>query len=308
MADTSDLAGRTVVVTGTTSGIGRGTALRLGACGANVVAAARRHDALTRLTDEIRDAGGRATPVVTDVSDPEQVARLAEAAIEAYGDIDVWVNNVGIGALGYFWDIPVEDHARVVEVNLTGLMYGAHVALRHFLSRGHGILVNIGSVESELPLALQSSYAATKAGVLSLGRSLNEELRLAGKGDTIRVGTVLPWAVDTPWWHHAANYTGHAPRMIAMDDASVAVDAVVAACIDPHEAQGAGWKARGALTSNRVAPGASDRLSADVVFRTSENAPPAEATTGSIHDPLSPIESLDGGIRERMQREKARDR
>ena len=87
------------------------------------------------------------------------------------------------------------------------------------------MLVNIGSVEGELPLALQSSYAATKSGVLSLGRTRNEELRLAGKGDSIKVGTILPWAVDTPWWHHSANYTGHAPRMVAMDDTTIVVDA-----------------------------------------------------------------------------------
>src|SRR5690606_25831560 len=126
------------------------------------------------------------------------------------GGIDIWINNVGIGALGYFWDIPVWDHARVIDVNLKGLVYGAHAAMQHFVERGEGVLVNIGSIDSEVPLALQNTYAATKSAVLSLGRSLNEELRLTEKRD-IKVATIMPWAVDTPWWIHAANYTGHKP-------------------------------------------------------------------------------------------------
>src|SRR5690606_3061949 len=109
-----------------------------------------------------------------------------------FGQIDIWINNVGIGALGLFWDIPIEAHARVIDVNLKGLIYGAHEALRHFIAQGYGTLINIGSIDSEVPLAYQSSYAASKAGVLSLGRSLNQELRLAGH-DRIKVGTIMPW-------------------------------------------------------------------------------------------------------------------
>lgn len=80
----------------------------------------------------------------------------------------------------------------------------------------------------------QNTYAATKAAVLSLSRSLNQELRLAGEDD-IKVGTIMPWAVDTPWWRYAANYTGHAPRMAMMDDPQIVIDAIVKACIHPDE-------------------------------------------------------------------------
>nr|WP_231632743.1 SDR family NAD(P)-dependent oxidoreductase [Gordonia sp. HS-NH1] len=120
--------------------------------------------------------------------------------LDRFGSIDVWVNNVGVGAVGYFWDIPIEDHARLVDVNLKGLIYGAHAALRVFRSQGgRGTLVNVGSVDSAVPIALQNTYAATKAAVRSLGHSLSEELRMAGDDD-IKVGTIMPWAVDTPWW------------------------------------------------------------------------------------------------------------
>ena len=98
-----------------------------------------------------------------DVSNPEDIQKLTDTAIADYGGMDVWINNVGVGALGYFWDIPIADHARLIDVNLKGLVYGAHAALSHFVPKGKGVLVNVGSIDSEVPLALQNTYAATKA-------------------------------------------------------------------------------------------------------------------------------------------------
>ena len=305
MGNDSELSGKTVVIAGASSGIGRGAAERLAALGANVVVAARRGDVLDELAAEIAAAGGSALAVATDVSDSGAVARLADAAVARFGRIDVWINNVGIGALGLFWEVPVEDHRRVVDVNLAGLMYGAHAALRQFLEQGAGVLLNIGSVESEVPLAYQSSYAATKAAVLSLSRSLNEELRLVGRHDTIKVGTVMPWAIDTPWWSHAANYTGQAPRMALMDDPSVVVDAIVAACTDPKEEQPVGPKARAADVSHHLFPDLTERLSAKIADAELDRAGRAPHTAGSIHEPSPEGVTVDGGVRERMKREDA---
>lgn len=217
-----------IVIAGASSGFGRGAAAKLAAKGAKVIVAARRQGMLTDLVREIEAASGTALAVQVDVSDPGQVAGLAETAMSSFGRIDVWINNVGVGAIGYFWAIPLEDHARVVDVNVKGLIYGAHAALKQFRQQGYGTLLNTGSIDSETPLALQNTYAATKAAVLSLSRSLNQELRLAG-ADDIKVGTIMPWAVDTPWWVHAANYTGHKPRMAMMDDPQLVVDAIVEA-------------------------------------------------------------------------------
>lgn len=305
MSENESLAGKTIVITGASSGIGRGAAIALAATGANVVIAARRGSVLEALAGEIAESGGIALPVQTDVSRSGDVHRLALMAAERFGRIDVWVNNVGVGALGLFWDVPVEDHARVVEVNLTGYIFGAHVALRHFREHGDGILVNIGSVESSVPLAYQSSYAATKAGVLSLGRSLNEELRLAGLDDTIKVGTIMPWAVDTPWWVHAANYTGHNPRMLAMDDPSVVVDAIVAACSSPKPEQPVGAKARAALVSHDIFPGLTTRVSAKTVDVETKKGHAVPPTRGALYDPVPEGTAVEGGIRERMKWENA---
>src|SRR5690606_11825621 len=238
-----ELSGWTVVITGASSGLGRGTAMKLASMGACVVINARREDLLEEVAGQARSSGGQAIVVPGDVSDPATIQHLLQAALQPTGRIDVWINNVGIGALGPFWDIPIEDHARVIDVNLKGLVYGAHAAIRQFRQQGAGTLVNIGSIDSEVPLAYQAGYSASKAGVLSLGRALNEELRL-DKQERIKVATVMPWAVDTPWWEHAANYSGGTPRMAAMDDPEKVVDAIVEICLDPQEELAVGWKAK----------------------------------------------------------------
>ncbi|TDN88501.1 SDR family NAD(P)-dependent oxidoreductase [Microbacterium sp. BK668] len=303
MGAEKDVAGKTIVVAGASSGFGRGAAERLGELGANVVVAARRSAVLDEVAEKITSAGGAALAVPTDVSDPDAVHRLAQAALQRFGGIDLWVNNVGIAALGFFWDVPLPDHARIVDVNVKGLMYGAHVALRHFVERGEGTLVNVGSVESEIPLAYQTSYAASKAAVLSLGRSLNEELRLAGLSDRIKVGTIMPWAVDTPFWSHTANYTGRTPRMAALDDPRIVVDAIVRACVDPKEEQPVGGKARGAKLSHQLFPDLAERVSAKIADAESKKGVPVANTTGAIYEPLVAGTTVDGGVRERVERE-----
>lgn len=294
-----------VVVVGASSGLGRGAAQELAAQGAKVVVAARRKGMLDDLVAEIDAAGGEGLAVMADVSQPADLATLVETALACFGRIDAWVNNVGIGAIGYFWDIPMEDHARVVDVNLKGLIYGAHAALRQFLTQGYGTLVNIGSVDSETPLALQNTYASTKAAVLSLSRSLNEELRLAGQ-ENIKVGTIMPWAVDTPWWIHSANYTGQAPRMAMMDDPPVVIDAIVKACLDPKEEQPVGWKAKGSDFMHHVLPGLTERMSAEIASSEVKKASLASSTTGALYQPMFDGLKIDGGIRARMREEDKR--
>ncbi len=299
------VAGATIVITGASSGMGRGAALELAGQGANVVLAARRGEALDKLAAEILAAGGSALAVAADVSNAADVARLADRAVERFGRIDIWINGVGVGALGFFWTIPIEDHARVIDVNLKGLIFGAHEALRRFIAQGAGTLVNIGSIDSEVPLAYQSSYAASKAAVLSLGRTLNEDLRLAGHHKDIKVATIMPWAVDTPWWTHAANYTGHAPRMAQMDDPALVVEAIVNACLDPAEEMPVGWKAHASNISHHLFPDLTERLSADIAEREVNKAGPLAPTAGAIYQPMAQTATIGGGIRERMAREDA---
>jgi short-subunit dehydrogenase len=299
------VAGKTYVVTGASSGFGRGVALKLGAMRANVVLAARRTAVLEEVAAQVRTAGGNALVVTTDVANPDEVERLGAQAVARFGRIDVWINNAGVGAIGQFDKVPLADHARIVDVNLKGVIYGSHVALRQFRRQGAGVLLNVGSVESEVPLAYHASYASTKAAVLSLGRALREELRLGGQ-DRIAVTTVLPWAADTPFFDHAANYTGHAPRMALMDDPAKVVDVIVRASVYPREEVPAGWKARGAYWSHRIAPDVSERLSANIAHAEQfEKAGPAPSGSNAVHQPQAGGTGVDGGVRARMEREDA---
>ena len=303
MAEHADkLNGKIVVITGASSGFGRGSAIRLAGLGAHVVASARRSDVLETLHEEIKNRGGSILTVTCDVSKPEDIQKLADAAINKFGGIDIWINNVGVGALGFFWDIPLEDHARLIDVNFKGLVYGAHAALKHFVQKGNGVLVNIGSIDSEVPLALQNTYAATKAAVLSLSRTLNEELKLCDKND-IKVATIMPWAVDTPWWIHAANYTGHKPRMTSMDDPSIVIDKIVLACVDPKEEMPVGSKAVASNIFHLIFPDWAEHVTARISKKESEKGDYAPPTTGSIYEPMKEGIDVEGNIRERMKQE-----
>lgn len=306
-ADEQSIAGKTYVITGASSGFGRGVALRLGALKANVVLAARRTDVLDEVAGKATAAGGQALVVTTDVAHPQDVRKVADAAVQRFGRIDVWINNAAVGAIGAFDTIPVEDHARVVDVNFKGVIYGSHVALQQFRKQRAGVLINVGSVESEVPQAYHASYSATKAAVLSLGRTLNEELRLDGLRGPIEVVTVMPWAADTPFFDHAANYTGRTARMPAMDGPEKVVEYIVHASLYPSEEVPAGWKARAAIWSHHLAPDLTERVSANIAHTSQmENAPPGQApTSGSLYRPMLTGTGVDGGVRARMEREDA---
>ncbi|NKQ12089.1 short-chain dehydrogenase [Stutzerimonas zhaodongensis] len=304
-SDQPSVAGKTFVITGASSGFGRGVALRLAALQGNVVLAARRTEVLEEVATQARAAGGSALVVTTDVSSPDDIQALARAAIERFGKIDVWINNAAVGALGRFEDVPVEDHARVIDVNLKGVIYGSHAAMRQFRTQGFGTLVNVGSVESEIPLAYHASYAATKGGVMNLGAAIAEEIRLSGS-ETISVATVMPWAADTPFWKHAANYTGGTPRMATMDGPEQVVEATAWVSVNPRKRLPVGWKARGAVISHSLFPSLTERIAANIAHHWQiEKAPPAPPTTGSLYEPMQSGTTVEGDVRERMEREEA---
>lgn len=305
--DEQRIAGKTFVVTGASSGFGRGVAAKLGTMQANVVLAARRTEALKDVAAEVTAAGGKALVVTTDVSRPADIQRLANGAVAQFGRIDVWINNAGVGAIGPFENIPIEDHARIIDVNVKGVIYGSHAALRQFRKQGSGSLVNIGSVESKVPLAYQTTYAASKAAVLSLGRSLNEEIRLGGI-NTIAVSTVLPFAADTPFFTHAANYSGGTPQMIALDEPQKVVDAIIWVALHPREELPVGWKASGMYASHQLFPDLTERMSASIYHRIQmENVPPAPPTSGNLHKPVEAGRGVAGGLRQRMEQERAQE-
>jgi short-subunit dehydrogenase len=302
------LAGKTFVIIGASSGFGRGVAEQLGAYRANVVLAARRSDVLEEVAGQIRKSGGTAIAVPVDISKPLDVQRLTDTAISHYGKIDVWINMAGVGAIGRFWEIPIQDQARIVDINLKGFIYGSHAAIQVFIKQGYGTLINMGSIESHNPLAYHAAYAATKGGVLNLGQAINQELRLGGH-KKIKVITIEPWAVDTPFWQHAANYSGGTARMAAMDAPEKVVNAVIRASLHPRKELAVGWKAKGTKFSHQILPHFTERISANIINRYQiKTAPPADTTSGSIFQPMPSGKGVDDGVRDRIKKEKKQRR
>jgi len=294
---------KTVVVVGASSGFGRGVAEKLGGYHANVVLAARRTELLEEVAGHIVDAGGHACVVTTDVTDPDQLEHLLTVALDQFGSIDIWINDAGVAALGPFCDIPFEDHAKVVDVNLKGLMNGTYVALRQFQAQGYGTIVNLGSAESQIPLAYEASYAVSKSAIRSLGISLNQELRLR-RQKHIKIVTIQPWASDTPVWRHAANYTGHTPGMILMERPSFTINTIVRRSIRPRNEAPVGAKVKVAYFLHRICPRLVERIASNISNRYIQKAPQAPFTDGAVFTPMPSGNGIEDGVRERIRKEK----
>lgn len=194
-----------VVITGASSGIGQATSEAFARQGAQLVLAARDPAALKTVATRCRQMGARALVVPTDVTDARQVARLADAALAFCGRIDVWIANVGTGAVGAFHDVPLEAHERVLRANLLGHMNEAHAVLPIFLKRKRGIFINMISLGGFAAVPYAAAYSASKFGLRGFSEALRGEL--AGHPH-IHVCDVYPSFVDTPGIAHGANYTG----------------------------------------------------------------------------------------------------
>ena len=187
------LDGRTVVVTGASSGLGEGFARALAGVGADLVLAARRGDRLEALADTLRASGVKVDAVVADVSSPEDCARVAATAVESQGRIDVLVNNAGLGHVGGALKETPERFRRIVDVNLNGVFWMAQACAPR-MGEGSSI-VNVASVLGLIaPRFPQAGYAASKAGVIGLTRDLAGEW---SQRRGIRVNALCPGYFDS---------------------------------------------------------------------------------------------------------------
>lgn len=182
-------AGKSVIVTGASSGIGAATARKLAAAGAQVMLAARREDRLKALAAEI---GGDVKWRVTDVANHGDMLKLGEEAIKTFGKVDVIVNNAGIMPLSPLANRRVAEWDQMIDVNIKGVLYGIDAVLSHMLERKEGHVINVSSVAGLMTNPTSAVYSGTKHAVKAISEGLRKET--AG---VIRVTCIYPGKVNT---------------------------------------------------------------------------------------------------------------
>ncbi|MBD2300837.1 SDR family NAD(P)-dependent oxidoreductase [Nostoc sp. FACHB-190] len=187
------LEGKVAIITGASAGIGEATAIALAAEGAQVVIAARRSDRLDAVAQKITENGGKALPIVTDVTDEAQVKNLVDKAIAAWGRVDILVNNAGIAVIGEIDGGNTANWRRMIDINVLGVLYATHSVLPILKAQNSGHIVNISSVAGRTARAGIGIYNATKWGVNGFSEALRQEVYQ----HNIRVTIIEPGLVDT---------------------------------------------------------------------------------------------------------------
>ena len=189
----NNLAGKVVVITGASSGLGEATARHLSELGAVVVLGARRVDRIEALAAALTRAGGKAFALQTDVTQSAQVKKLVESAVAHYGRIDVMINNAGLMPHSPLNRLKIDDWDRMIDVNIKGVLYGIAAALPYMQQQKSGHIINVSSVAGHKVRPGSAVYAATKHAVLALSEGLRQEV----KPYNIRTTVISPGALAT---------------------------------------------------------------------------------------------------------------
>jgi len=188
------LANQVAIVTGGGRGIGEATSLAMAGEGARLVLAARTLSEVQQVAERIIAGGGAAVAVAADVSQPDQVARLVEAALRSFQQVDILVNCAGVyGPIGRLWELNGEEWRRALEVNVYGTFLCCQAVLPHLIARRRGSIINFSGGGAAAPLPRFSAYGTSKAAVVRLTETLAEEVRELG----ITVNAIAPGAVNT---------------------------------------------------------------------------------------------------------------
>jgi NAD(P)-dependent dehydrogenase (short-subunit alcohol dehydrogenase family) len=187
------LEDRVALVTGSSSGIGRASAIELAAWGATVVVHSRSEERARPVVDEIEAAGGRAVAIAADLASPANAGELVDRAVQRCGRIDILVNNAGHVPIAPSEDLPLEAWDAALALLLTAPFAAAQSAGRHMIAQGRGVIVNVSSILAHAALPRRAAYASAKAGLVGLTRTLAVEWAPHG----VRVVSVDPAYIAT---------------------------------------------------------------------------------------------------------------
>jgi len=290
--DLKPLDQQVIVITGASSGIGLATAEAAAQEGAKLVLAARSEQALGDICRRIKDNGGQAVYVVTDVGRQEQVERVAQVALEQYGRIDTWINDAGVAIYGRLDQVTDDDSRRLFDTNFWGVVYGSLAALPH-LKRQGGALINVGSEVSDAVIPLQGMYSASKHAVKGFTDALRVEIEEIDEAP-VSITLIQPTAVNTPYPTHARNYMDKEPKLPTPQiDPEKVADAILKAAVKPERDVKVGATAVLNTLTAKLAPSLGDKMSAMQADRQQFDRPPLNPEgalyeaggTGHIHGP-----------------------
>ncbi|GAA0437574.1 MULTISPECIES: SDR family oxidoreductase [Sphingomonas] len=284
-AQLKPLSEQVIVITGASSGHGLETARRAAAAGARVVLIARDGDALARVRDQIQTTGGSAATFVADVGQEEEVERAAAFAIDHFGGFDTWVNNAGIGVYAAALETPTADHRQVFETNYWGVVYGSLAALRHLKEKpGGGALINVGSINSDMPSPVISSYTASKHAVKGFTDSLR--LEMMAEGAPVSITLIKPGPVGTPFPQHGRNLTGYKAQLPPpLYAPSVVADAILDAAQHPRRSLTVGGVGKLQVLGAQLVPLLFDRVAQNMGVLLANPAQPVPVNPGNLYAP-----------------------
>lgn len=190
------LAKKVCVITGAGSGIGQATALLFGREGAQVIAADLNLESVEQTARRLRDAGGAAQGVQVDVSKSADIQRMFHQAMQAYGRVDVLVNNAGFGLAATVEETTEEDWDRLMAVNVRGVYLGCKYVIPIMRGQGSGVIVNTASVVATMGIRQRAAYCASKGAVAALTRAM----AIDHHKDGIRVNCIAPGTIETPYF------------------------------------------------------------------------------------------------------------
>jgi NAD(P)-dependent dehydrogenase (short-subunit alcohol dehydrogenase family) len=209
-----NIDGRCALVTGSTHGIGLAIAEQLVGAGASVVVNSRSAAKAGEVAARLASSGpGRAVGIAADVRDPGACARLVAGAVDAFGRLDVLVNNAGVGVMKPVHELSLEEWRDQIETNLGGVFYCSRAAVPHLRKSGDGWIINIGSLASRNSFAGGAAYNASKFGLLGMSEAMMLDLRY----EHIRVSVVMPGSVATDFGGSARGGTKQGWALQAAD-------------------------------------------------------------------------------------------
>ncbi|MDI1480276.1 SDR family oxidoreductase [Polyangium sp. y55x31] len=263
-----------VVVTGASAGVGRAIVREFAKTNARIGLLARGVDGLEAARREVEAAGGQALVLPTDVSDADAVERAASAVEEAFGPIDIWVNNAMVSVFSPAHLMTPAEFKRVTEVTYLGYVYGTLAALRRMRPRDRGVIVQVGSALAYRSIPLQSAYCAAKHAVMGFSEALFTEL--LHDGSNVRLCIVQLPAVNTPQFDWVLSRLPRRPQPVPpIFQPEVAAEAVVFAAHQDRRELYLGFSTVKAIAAERIAPRLADRYVAHMGYDAQQTDEPA---------------------------------